>query len=79
MPSPFPGVDPYLEASGHWEGFHERFIVYLSDVLSERLQRPYWVNVQERVTSIGLPDGHREQFVADVGVSTADGESRFGE
>jgi Protein of unknown function (DUF4058) len=79
MPSPFPGVDPFLEASGHWEGFHERIIIYLSDMLSERLPRPYWVNIQERVTSIALPDEYREQFVADVGVSSLGETGAVGE
>ena len=43
MPSPFPGVDPFLEASGLWEGFHERLIIHLSDLLSERVPKRYWV------------------------------------
>jgi len=74
MPSPFPGVDPYLEAAGHWEGFHERFIIYFSDLLSERLPPHYWVSVQERITAIALPGGEREQYVADVGVSSLPSE-----
>src|SRR5438105_397599 len=28
MPSPFPGVDPYLEAQESWEDFHAKFINY---------------------------------------------------
>jgi hypothetical protein len=26
MKSPFPGMDPYYEACGLWEGFHNRLI-----------------------------------------------------
>ena len=26
MKSPFPGMDPYLEANGLWEGFHNRLV-----------------------------------------------------
>ena len=29
MPSPFPGMDPYLES--HWRDVHARLIVYISD------------------------------------------------
>ena len=79
MPSPFSGVDPFLEASGLWEGFHERLIIHLSDLLSERVPKRYWVNIQERITSIGLPEGERQQFVADLGVSAINGHPTTGE
>ena len=28
MPSPFPGIDPYLESQGYWPDFHVSFIPY---------------------------------------------------
>ena len=28
MPSPFPGMDPYLEDPSVWMDFHESFITY---------------------------------------------------
>ncbi len=31
MASPFPGMDPYLEA--HWRDVHARLIIYASDAL----------------------------------------------
>ena len=37
MPSPFPGVDPYLEQSGVWRDFHARVVTYTCDALNERL------------------------------------------
>ena len=37
MPSPFPGMDPYLEA--HWGDVHTRLIVYGSDYLRTKGQR----------------------------------------
>ena len=43
-----------------WDAFDERLIIYLSDLLSERVPKRYWVNIQERITSIGLPEGERE-------------------
>jgi hypothetical protein len=78
MPSPFPGMDPYVEASGQWEGFHDRFIIYFGDLLGEALPRHYWVSVRERITSIGLPDGPTEQYVADLGVSADPGVAPAG-
>ncbi len=37
MPSPFPGMDPYLEDPAFWEDFHDRFVTYWSDVLNGSL------------------------------------------
>ncbi|PYS38214.1 MAG: hypothetical protein DMG14_18520, partial [Acidobacteria bacterium] len=41
MASPFPGVDPYIEAQGFWPDFHASFITYLRDVLMEKLPANY--------------------------------------
>jgi len=31
MPTPFPGMDPYLERTGVWEEVHTRLIVAMAD------------------------------------------------
>ena len=31
MSTPFPGMDPYLERRGLWEGVHTRLLVALAD------------------------------------------------
>lgn len=49
MPSPFPGMDPYLEAPALWEGFRDRLIVVLSEHLLNQLQPKYWVNIEQRL------------------------------
>lgn len=41
MPSPFPGMDPYLEDPAFWSDFHARFLTYLSDAINERLPDNY--------------------------------------
>ena len=33
MPSPFPGMNPYLEHPDTWEDFHTRFITHAADTL----------------------------------------------
>jgi hypothetical protein len=48
MPSPFPGMDPYLEGY-EWESFHAAFMVDLADALSPRLPEQYVVRPQRRV------------------------------
>jgi len=49
MPSPFPGMDPYLENPDLWSGFHASFIVELQTLLSPLLRPDYMVRVKERV------------------------------
>lgn len=47
MPSPFPGMDPYLER--HWGDVHTRLITYASDQLQKILPRDLRARVEERV------------------------------
>lgn len=57
MKSPFPGMDPYLEA--HWRDVHARLIIYSCDALQEVLPGPLRARVEERVlleTPTGLAD-----------------------
>lgn len=48
MPSPFPGVDPFIEASGRWLGFHHILIVRCSEQLNEKLPEQFAAFVDER-------------------------------
>ena len=52
MPSPFPGMDPYLEAS--WGDIHHRFITYSCDQIQSQLPRDLKARTEERVC-IGSP------------------------
>ncbi|HLK60702.1 MAG TPA: DUF4058 family protein [Chthonomonadaceae bacterium] len=45
--SPFPGMDPYLEAPGIWESFHHSLIVYTAAALNRVLPAPYVAIVEE--------------------------------
>lgn len=49
MPSPFPGMDPYLEAPAVWPGVHDKLIVYIAEVLQPLLLPRYYVDVGERI------------------------------
>ncbi len=69
MPSPFPGMDPYLEAFGYWEDFHDSFLPFIRNALRAGIPEAYSVFIQERITSITVPDRHRTQAVPGVGVS----------
>ncbi|PSR17032.1 hypothetical protein C8255_14750 [filamentous cyanobacterium CCP3] len=41
MPSPFPGMDPYLEQINLWSEFHSRLIVAIADALAPELLPKY--------------------------------------
>lgn len=53
MPSPFPGMDPYLES--HWRDVHSRLIVYLADAIQDGLPSALRARIEERVV-MELPD-----------------------
>ena len=57
MPSPFPGMDPYLEA--HWRDIHAGLIIYSRDALQGVLPGSLRARVEERVlleTPTGFAD-----------------------
>ena len=49
MPSPFPGMDPWLESRGMFPGFHNRFIANLSAAMNAVLPPPYFTDIGTRV------------------------------
>ncbi len=49
MPSPFPGMDPYLEKPSRWPGVHLNFIAIAQRLLTSQLRPKYLVRVEERV------------------------------
>jgi hypothetical protein len=49
MPSPFPGMDPYLEHPAFFPGLHDRFITYLSESVQHKLPQPYYAEMSDRV------------------------------
>lgn len=49
MPSPFPGMDPYLESAAYWRGVHSRFINDLADELNCTLPMGYAADIDERL------------------------------
>jgi hypothetical protein len=62
MPSPFPGMDPFVEMQ-EWSDFHGRFLADIADELDERAGPKYVVRYQRRVyveqESTSRPE-HRE-------------------
>jgi hypothetical protein len=64
MPSPFPGVDPYLENPEYWSELHHRLITAIAIDLSLPLRPKYQVAIEKRTyfstpedtVLVGIPD-----------------------
>ena len=61
MPSPFPGIDPYLESQGYWPDFHASLILYCRDALNDILPEHYEARLGEqlRLVDSGNPRSRR--------------------
>ena len=49
MPSPFPGMDPYLEHPAFFPGLHDRLVTYLGEALQAKLPAPYYAEIGDRL------------------------------
>ncbi len=64
MPSPFPGMNPYLEQPAFWSSFHSRLIVAIADVVAPYIRPKYYIEVETRTylddaddeILVGIPD-----------------------
>lgn len=64
MPSPFPGMNPYLENSALWSEVHNLLIVAIFDALNPQLRPKYRATIEQRVYQttgedsllVGIPD-----------------------
>ena len=58
MPSPFPGMDPYIEACGLWEDFHYALVYEIKSTLTQLVPDRYLVR------TVDPPEGpvHRRQI-----------------
>jgi len=55
MPSPFPGMDPYLEEPRRWPDVHQRLITYIADALQPAIRPRYHARMGERVYIMNPP------------------------
>jgi hypothetical protein len=66
MPSPFSGVDPYIEAQGLWEGFHQGFTTFCRGALNTLLPDHYVAELGEHVRLMHLSPEEARQMIPDV-------------
>ena len=81
MPSPFPGMDPYLEDPGLWPDVHHNLISEFQALLTAQLRPKYLVRVEERAYIASETDewSRPRQRVPDIEVLGRPGweETRF--
>lgn len=71
MLSPFPGMDPYLEAPDIWPDFHDRMAEQISRDLNRTLPQPYYARLVMRPEIGIVADETAGQIVPDVAVVEA--------
>ena len=63
MPSPFPGMDPYLENPALWFGFHNLLAAEITAYLNRRIQPRYFAALEPFIVyemiTVGRPKGRR--------------------
>lgn len=77
MPSPFPGMDPFIEACGLWEDFHPQFIAEIQKALAAAVPEKYAVRLGERsyIALFGAEGKDFIPFLPDIGVTAPTSES----
>ena len=49
MPSPFPGMNPYIERASVWHDFHERWMPLVADLIGAQVLPRYFVRIDEQM------------------------------
>lgn len=71
MPSPFPGMDPYLEQEDVWHDFHERFMPLAAEVIGAQVMPAYIAKIDQHISIRELPADER-RLVRRGDVTVAD-------
>lgn len=69
MPSPFPGMDPYLENPELWPEVHSRLIVAIADTLAPSLHPKYYAAIDKR-TYLDTPEDSILIGIPDVSIAS---------
>jgi len=68
VPSPFPGMDPYLEAPDIWVDFHGRLAEVISSDLNRKLPARYVARLSPRVVYEFVEIAETRGIRPDIGV-----------
>ncbi|HEY7308008.1 MAG TPA: DUF4058 family protein [Gemmataceae bacterium] len=78
MKSPFPGMDPYIEARGLWEDFHDDLINELKRALADAAPSQYVVRTGERsyLVLVEAEGKENHRFKPDVAIGSPEKSKR---
>src|SRR5687768_4472315 len=78
MNSPFPGMDPYIEARGLWEGFHGHLVEAIYQAIARVLPRGYSIDTAVRSYVVLMEsEGKKERLAKpDVTVTEPAGKKK---
>ncbi len=75
MPSPFPGMNPYLEQDRVWNDFHDSFLPAARDALAAQVEPHFIAKLNEHLFIHELPDEPRRILGrSDIGVARSSSE-----
>ncbi|AFZ07997.1 hypothetical protein Osc7112_3642 [Oscillatoria nigro-viridis PCC 7112] len=67
MPSPFPGMDPYLEHPDFWQETHNRLIIAIADTIMPLIRPKYEVAIDKRIYEItDLNESNDESLLVGI-------------
>lgn len=79
MPSPFPGMDPYLENPVYWGGIHAKLINAINTALNRDLPEGYFADIEEHIwLQIEEPEDRELIGKPDLFVTRTNGKSHNG-
>jgi hypothetical protein len=78
MKSPFPGMDPFIEACGLWEDFHPHLVEKIYESLADAASDRYLVRLGERSYVVLVESNGKDShpFILDVSVTTPRGRKK---
>jgi hypothetical protein len=71
MPSPFPGMNPYLEQADVWEDFHNSYLLMLREQLTPQVQPRYIAKIGEHLYIRDVPEERRLVGYGDVSLHSS--------
>ena len=60
MPSPFPGMNPYLEHPDFWQETHNRLIIAIADSIMPQIRPKYEIAIEKRIYQINDSNDNNE-------------------
>ncbi len=71
MPSPFPGMDPYLEHPSSWRNLHLTLVLQMRNALVEQVRPRYFAGTEEMLFLHEASAKERRRHFADADASVA--------